>query len=379
MTTTMRSNTPFLSTFPGRYYYDAAIFEQEQERVFSAMWYYGCRADEVPLAGSYQVVNVGKESVIVARDKEGMLHAFLNVCRHRGARLCSEASGQLKGSIQCRYHAWTYGLDGRLIGAPNVMSDERFDRTMFGLLPVPLHVWEGLVFLNLAENPQPFEEQLNDPRVQSFGDVAPYERYQIGRLKVARSITYDVRANWKLIIENTLECYHCGPMHPELCALIPLYRSGKLFENGEMLEGAALGENVEAFATTGKASRPPLPGLLPVDTRRYYGFLLLPNVFINLLSDHVAIDTLVPLAPDRTLVTSAWLFDPNEMAKPTFDPSDAVGVLDLVNRQDWEVCELAQQGVTSRAYVRGGNYAPDEHHIRGFVEYVLEKLALGDC
>ncbi|HEV2580344.1 MAG TPA: aromatic ring-hydroxylating dioxygenase subunit alpha [Ktedonobacteraceae bacterium] len=371
---TTRTSTPFLSTFPGRYYYDQAIFELEQERVFSAMWYYACRADEVPLTGSYKVVTVGKESVIVARDKEGALHAFLNVCRHRGARLCSEAAGQLKGSIQCRYHAWTYGLDGRLIGAPNVMSDERFDKTRFGLMSVALHVWEGLVFLNLAENPQPFEEQLNDPRVQSFGDVAPYERYQIGHLKVAQSITYDVRANWKLIIENTLECYHCGPMHPELCALIPLYRSGKLFENGEMLEGAALGENVEAFTMTGKASRPSLPGLLPVDTRRYYGFLLLPNVFINLLSDHVAIDTLVPLAADRTLVTSAWLFDPDEMAKPTFDPSDAVGVLDLVNRQDWEVCELAQQGVSSRAYARGGNYAPDEHHIRGFVEYVLEKL-----
>jgi phenylpropionate dioxygenase-like ring-hydroxylating dioxygenase large terminal subunit len=374
MTTTMRSDALFLSTFPGRYYYDPAIFEQEQERLFSAMWYYACRADEVPHAGSYRVVTVGRESIVVARDRDGALHAFLNVCRHRGARLCSSASGQLKGSIQCRYHAWTYGLDGRLIGAPNVMSDERFDRTAYGLLPVALHAWEGLVFLNLSDNPPPFEQQLNDPRVQEFGDVAPYERYQIGRLKVAQTITYDVRANWKLIIENTLECYHCGTMHPELCALIPLYRTGKLFENGDMLQGAALGDNVEAFTITGKASRPPLPGLLPADTRRYYGFLLLPNVFINLLGDHVAIDTLAPLAPDRTLVTTAWLFDPDEMAKPAFDPSDAVAVLDVVNRQDWEVCELAQLGVTSRAYAHGGNYAPDEHHIRGFVEYVLEKL-----
>ncbi len=374
MTTTVRSNGPFLSTFAGRYYYDPAIFEQEQEHIFSAMWYYACHADDVPHAGSYRVVTVGRESIIVVRDKEGVLHAFLNVCRHRGARLCSEEAGHLKGSIQCRYHAWTYGLDGRLIGAPNVMSDEQFDKARFGLLPVALQVWEGMVFLNLAENPAPFEEQLNDPRVQEFGDVAPYERYQIGRLKVARSITYDVRANWKLIIENTLECYHCGPMHPELCALIPLYRTGRLFENGDMLQGAALGDNVEAFTITGKASRPPLPGLLPVDTRRYYGFLLLPNVFINLLSDHVAIDTLTPLAPDRTLVTTAWHFDPGEIAKSDFDPSDAVSVLDLVNRQDWEVCELAQQGVTSRAYAHGGNYAPDEHHIRGFVEYVLEKL-----
>ncbi len=187
-------------------------------------------------------------------------------------------------------------------------------------------------------------------------------------------LSYDVNANWKLIIENTLECYHCGPMHPELCALIPLYRSGQLFTDGDMMQGAALAEHVEAFTITGKASRPPLPGLLPEDTRRYYGFLLLPNVFINLLSDHVVIDSLTPLGPDRTRVTSDWLFDPGEMEKPGFDPTDAVSVLDLVNPQGWEVCELAQQGVTSRAYAQGGNYAPEEHHIRGFVEYVLEKL-----
>ena len=245
MTTTVRSNSPFLSTFPGRYYYDPAIFQEEQEHIFGKMWFYVGRADALPSPGSYRVVMVANESIIVVRDKEGQLHAFFNVCRHRGARLCNAESGQLKGSIQCKYHAWTYGLDGRLIGAPNVMSDEQFDRLCYGLLPVALHVWEGLIFLSLAENPQPFEEQLNDPKVQQFGDISPYERYQIGRLKLGKSITYDVQANWKLIIENTLECYHCGPMHPELCELIPLYRTGKVFADDDFSAGVLLGEQVE--------------------------------------------------------------------------------------------------------------------------------------
>ncbi len=374
MATTVRADTPFLSTFPGRYYYDPAIFAREQERIFSEMWFFVCRADTLPDPGAYKVVTVGRESIIVVRDKDGLLHAFLNVCRHRGARLCSQETGQLKGSIQCRYHAWTYGLNGGLIGAPNVMSDERFDRTAYGLIPVALQVWEGLIFLNLSDNSAPFEDQLHDPKVELFGDIAPYERYHIGRLQVGRSITYDVRANWKLIIENTLECYHCAPMHPELCALIPLYRTGKLFIDDDNSAGVALADHIEAFTLTGKASRPPLPGLLPEDTCRYYGLLLMPNVFINLLSDHAAIDTFQPLAPDLTRVTTDWLFDPETMSRPDFDPSDAVELLDLVNRQDWEVCELAQQGVTSRAYRHGGNYAPDEHHLRGFVDYVLEKL-----
>jgi len=374
MTTTVRSHSPFLSTFPGRYYYDPAIFEEEEERIFGEMWFFVCRADALPHPGSYQVVTVARESIIVVRDKDGQLHAFFNVCRHRGARLCNQDAGHLKGSIQCRYHAWTYGLDGRLIGAPNVMSDEQFDRTAYGLLPVALHVWEGLIFLNLADDPLPFEDQLNDPVVAQFGGVAPYQRYQVGRLKVGRSISYDVHANWKLIIENTLECYHCGLMHPELCALIPMYRTGQLYTDNAVDAGTALGEHVEAFSITGKASRPSLPGLLPEDKRRYYAFLFLPNVFINLLSDHVVIDTFQPQGPKLTRVTSDWLFDPAVMAQPNFDPSDAVEILDLVNKQDWEVCELTQKNMASRAFVHGGNYAPDEHHIRGFVEYVLAKL-----
>src|SRR2546430_15699547 len=129
MTTMVRSESLFLSTLPGRYDDDPAIYEFEQEKIFSYMWVCVGRAEPIPpKPGAYQVVIIGRESVIVVRNRAGVLQAFLNVCRHRGARLCSEATGQLKGSIQCRYHAWTYGLDGRLIGAPNIMSDEQIGR-----------------------------------------------------------------------------------------------------------------------------------------------------------------------------------------------------------------------------------------------------------
>jgi glycine betaine catabolism A len=369
-TTTHTTSSLFLSTFPGRYYYDPAIYEQEQTRIFSQMWVYAGVASSLPHPGDYKVVTVGNESVIVVRTKQGELKAFLNVCRHRGARLCTDTSGKLKGSIQCRYHAWTYGLDGTLIGAPNVLNLEEFDRTSYGLWPVALEIWEGLIWLNIADNPPSLADQLNDPVVYEFGGNGPVARYNIASLKVARTITYDVHTNWKLIMENTLECYHCGPMHPELCALLPMYRTGEIDNDN----GATLADDVEAFTITGKASRPPLPGLLPDDLRRYYGFFGMPNVFLNLLSDHVAIDALEPLGPALTRVTSSWLFDPEVMSRPDFDPMDAVEILDLVNRQDWVVCELAQQGVTSKAFERGGNYGPQEYHIRGFVDYILARL-----
>jgi Rieske 2Fe-2S family protein len=371
MTTMARSESLFVSTLPGCYYYDPALYAMELERIFSDMWVCVGRADTIPDPGSYQVVTVGQESVIVVRSRAGILHAFLNVCRHRGARLCIEASGQLKGSIQCRYHAWTYGLDGRLIGAPNVLNDEQFDRAAFGLLPVALEVWEGLIWLNLAEEPTPAAAQLNRPVLERFGDYARFARYGLGNLKLGKSISYDVRANWKLVLENFMECYHCGPMHPELCALLPGFKSGQVYTEGD---AATLADGVEAFSITGKASRPPLPGLDSKDQRSYYGIVMEPNVLLNLLGDHVVIHTLHPTEHDHTRIVCDWLFHPEAMAAPDFDPTDAVEIFDIVNRQDWEVCELTQLSLSSRAYRSGGVYVPTERHIRTLCDFILGKL-----
>jgi glycine betaine catabolism A len=373
MTTTARSESAFASTLPGHYYYDPAIFSQEQERIFSQMWVCVGRADAFTQPGSYQTVPLGRENVIVVRDKDQVLHAFLNVCRHRGARLCPEASGVLKGSIQCRYHAWTYALNGQLLGAPNVLNDEAFQALDFSLMPVALQVWEGLVWLNLADDPALLVQQIQPPIVERFsGRYEPFARYDLGQLKLGKSISYDVKANWKIILENFQECYHCGPTHPEFCQFFPQYKSGVAYVGDE---AAQLAPTMEAFSVTGKASRAHLPGLLPEDLRLYYGIIINPNILLNLFDDHVVIHTLTALAPDLTRVTCDWLFDQHEVERSDFDPTDAVELFDLVNRQDWEVCELTQMGMTSRAYRDGGVYVPVENHIRAFADFVLAKLA----
>jgi Rieske 2Fe-2S family protein len=361
------------STLPGRYYYDPTIYEREQERIFSQMWVCVGRAEALPHAGAYQTVTLEQESIIVIRNKGGVLNAFLNVCRHRGARLCTEATGQLKGSIQCRYHAWTYGLDGRLIGAPNVLNDAQFDRLAFGLIPVALEIWEGLIWLNLSDDPVSLSSQVNGPIIERFGSYIPFARYNLGELKAGKTITYDIRANWKLVLENFMECYHCGPMHPELCWLLPGFKTGKTYADGA---AATLAEGVEAFSITGKASRPPLPGLRPEDLRRYYGIVLVPNVLLNLLDDHVVVHRLCPDGPTRTRVICDWLFDPIVMTRRDFDPMDAVEIFDLVNRQDWEVCELTQLSMASKAFRSGGIYVPAEQHIRAFADFIEQKLDL---
>jgi Rieske 2Fe-2S family protein len=371
MSITVRSESPFLSTLPGRYYYDPAIYAQEQERIFSYLWFCVGRVEMLTTVGSYFVVTVGQESVIVVRSADETLHAFLNVCRHRGARLCPEVTGQLKGSIQCHYHAWTYGLDGRLIGAPNVLSSQQFDRRAYGLLPIALEVWEGFIWLSLADNPPAFEPQVREPVIERFGSYEPFSTYQLSKLRVGKSISYDVAANWKIIIENFLECYHCGPMHPELCHLLPGFKSGKSYGDGD---AATLAEGVEAFTITGKASRPLLPGLRPEDARRYYGLVCLPNMLLNLLPDHAVVHTLWPEGPTRTRIVCDWLFDATVMSQPGFEPMDAVEIFDIVNRQDWEVCTWTQQSMTSKAFRAGGVYVPAEHHIREFCDSILGML-----
>ncbi len=373
MVTIARPETAHVRTLPGRYYYDAAIFAEEQERVFSRSWSCVGRADAIAEPGQFFLATVGRESIIVLRDRAGDARAFFNVCRHRGARVCLQESGQLKNSMQCRYHAWTYGLDGRLIGAPNMKDDPDFDKSLFGLEPVALEVWEGLIFLKVepdADDGGGLADQLGDIYTR-------YARYHMGELAVGAAITYDVKANWKLLHENFSECGHCPVMHPELSALVPSFKAGVVSTYGS--GGAELGAGVESLTPTGRRSRPPLRGLAPEDLHRYYGMTTNPNLFLSFHPDYVLTHILRPLAADRTLVICDWLFDPRERQAPDFDPSDAVDTWDLVNRQDWEACEMTQGGMDSRVYAEGGVYAPLEAHIHLFNEYVLRKLGHVAC
>jgi len=363
---------PLTRTLPGRFYHDPALWQLEQERLFARVWVCVGRGDQFPAPGHFRTVRVGDESVLVVRGEDGALRAFLNVCRHRGAQLCPAERGQTR-TLQCRYHAWTYGLDGRLLRAPGLQDALDFDRGAFGLLPVALDTWEGLVWVSLGAAPPPLTDWILPQLAARLGDAGRVTAYRIGTLAVGRTLEYEVGANWKLVVENFMECYHCAPMHPELVRLLPAFRSGATQEYGL---GTRLADDAEALTVSGRAPAPPFPGLPPEHERHYYGMVVRPNVFLNLLPDHVIIHTLVPLAPDRSRVTCDWLFAPDAVARPGFDPADTVALFDRVNRQDWQVCEWVQASVRSRAFEAGGVYVPIERHIRGFNDWVLEELGV---
>jgi Rieske 2Fe-2S family protein len=369
-----QGSIPWQRTLPGHYYYDEAIYQREREQLWEKMWVCVGRADDAAAPGQFYTREVGSENVIVVRDRDGKLRAFLNVCRHRGARLCTQSCGQLKNSIQCKYHAWTYGLDGRLRGAPNVGQEVDLKTVDLNLISVALEEYAGYVWLNLLPNPQPLWEQIEPHLKKEFSDLSRLERFGIRDLKVGKRIEYHIAANWKLGVENFLECYHCAPMHPELCGLLPNFRKSNPPYEDEPGDGIRFAPDVEAFTLSGRGWRRRLPNLLDSDDRRYHACVLPPNVFLNLLPDHVIVHVEHPAGPRQTRITCDWLFHPDAMAEPGFDADEVVQTFDLVNRQDWEVCELAQQGIGSRAFRQGGYYVNCEAHIAAFRDMILERV-----
>ncbi|HYX80877.1 MAG TPA: aromatic ring-hydroxylating dioxygenase subunit alpha, partial [Gemmatimonadales bacterium] len=182
-------------TLPGRYYTSAEVFAEEHERVFARQWICIGRDASLAAPGDYQLVDIAGESLIVLRDQSGERRAYYNVCRHRGTRLCEAPRGRLSETIQCPYHAWTYALDGRLIGAPHMNEVDGFDKKNYPLHRVTLHEWAGFLFVNLDPHAVSAE--------QWFVPLAGrFDRYNLPRLRTVRRIEYDVRANWKLILQN---------------------------------------------------------------------------------------------------------------------------------------------------------------------------------
>lgn len=339
------------ASLASRYYVDPAIYQRERERFFLGQWLCAGREEELPEPGDYELRDVAGESVIVVRDRGGEVRAFYNVCRHRGSVLCEAPRGRFpRHGITCPYHAWTYGLDGRLQGTPHLVRMPEFRKADYPLYPVHTALWEGFVWLNLATDPPPLREALG-------GLWTYFARYRIATLRRAHRIEYDVAANWKLLVENFGECYHCPTIHPELNRGTPYLGGGTARLEGEgAWRGGAWMELVDGFATLtirGEARRPPFAGLAPEDLRRVYYNTIYPNMFLSLHPDYVLTHTLWPAGADRTRIVCEWLFAPEAMAADGFDPTDAVEFWDLTNRQDWHVSELAQRGNRSRAHVQG--------------------------
>jgi Rieske 2Fe-2S family protein len=311
---------------------------------------------QIAQAGDYFVQEVAGESLIIARDQISEVRAFYNVCRHRGTRLCEDRAGH-SSTIQCPYHAWTYALDGRLVGAPHMTGETvpGFDKADYSLHAVSSALWEGFIFVNLGEAPASLEKWFAPLQ-------GKFSNWNLPRLRSANRIEYDVRANWKLIFENYSECYHCPGVHPMLSKVSPYDSAENDLTEGpflggfmKIMKGASLTMSGQACALP--VDHPPSPSYGAAgeqeEKERVFYYSIFPNMLLSLHPDYVMVHQLWPQSPERTLITCDWFFHPDAAEQSNFKPEDAIEFWDMTNKQDWHVCELSQQGIASRAYQPG--------------------------
>jgi glycine betaine catabolism A len=357
-------------TLEQKYFVSPEIFADEQRKIFSKQWVSVGHQSQIAKPGDYFVIEVGGESLIVIRDSKFEIRSFYNVCRHRGTRLKEDACGH-SSAIQCPYHAWTYGLDGRLIGAPHMDEVPGFEKADYPLHPMSLGVWEGFIFVNLVDKNASTERR--DYSLEEW--FAPlngkFSHWNVPMLRSAKRIEYDVRANWKLMFENYSECYHCPAVHPQLQKVSPYDSAENDLREGPFLGGFMKINPGKSLTMSGNACAAFVGKIENLQQVFYYS--IFPNILLSLHPEYVMVHQLWPQSPERTLILCDWLFHPEAFERPDFHPDDAVEFWDMTNKQDWHVCELSQQGIASRAY-EPGPYSSRESIPAAWDKYYLRAI-----
>lgn len=348
-------------------YMSESHFRQELSLVVRRSWQYAGHESQLRRPGQYIAVELGETSVIVARDSSGELNAFHNVCRHRGAQLVDAGCGSVRRFV-CPYHQWSYGTDGSLRGASKMPTT--LNKESFGLRPVHVRSWQGLILVNLSDDPEPITELFGE----SEDIIGPFG---LADARVAHTIDYDVEANWKIVWENSQECYHCNANHPEFirsCEIEPLaqdtYKATAIRRSPDyrvqtlefpLREGA-----VSLTMDGAPASSKPM-GRFAGGLDSYTAAVHLKPSFAMVCSpDYAMIMAERPMGVDTTRVSTTWLVAGDAVEGEHYDLDNLIKVWDATNRQDWELCERTQRGVSSPWYLPGPLAPGDESGVAGF-------------
>jgi Rieske 2Fe-2S family protein len=356
----LRAGEVFTS-FPREYYLSPEWFEREMELVFSRQWLYAGHESEIPHAGDFMLREVGDESILITRGAD-QLHAMFNVCRHRGAQLCQQSKGNARKFV-CPYHRWTYDLDGRLTAAP-AMPDT-FEPEHYPLFRAHVRSWNGMVFINLSEDtPEPLDQILKPAEVS-------FARFDVGTCKVAHTITYSIVANWKLVLDNFMECYHCPGTHPEFCRTFDLKRNpGGVLETCDSLLDFGdfmLKPGAKSSTMSGEpVCRRLMGSLTEDDLPASVALTFRPTSSAILFGDYGIVFDFQPVSPAETRVRCQWLVAGDAEQGRDYDVEPVIALWDITNRQDWILCEITQKGVRSRHFVPGPNCLEQEPAVEVF-------------
>ncbi len=353
------------TSLPGEAYTSEALLSWERERFFERGWVCAGRAADLARPGDQKGVAVGGETVLLVRGDDGVLRGFFDVCRHRGHQLLERGARASRPAIVCPYHAWSYRLDGRLRAAPRFGDLSADHPAREGLVPVRVALWNGWVFADVGGEAPELAAWLGTGGMDEL--LAPYG---LADLMVGASHDYEVAANWKLVVENYHECYHCPSIHPELCRVTPPDSGDNFASTGPWVGGSmTLRPHADTMSLDGHSGGPPLPGLREEQRRQVLYLGLFPNLLLSLHPDYALTHRIEPLAPGKSRIECQWLFPAASVAADGFDPSWAVDFWDLTNRQDWGACESVQRGAASRGY-RQGPLGWAEGAVRDFLTIV---------
>jgi glycine betaine catabolism A len=387
MQSRLRSRRKFYS-LPQPFYTDPGYYELDLQAIFHRQWIFAGLTCEIAEPGQYLTVTIGRSSVILLRDHAGEIRGFFNTCRHRGSKICDAEHGSAP-HLTCPYHSWTYDLTGRLIGAGRM--HEGFDPSGIALKPVSVETVGGTLYVCLAEKPPDFSAYRRA--------IEPFlEPHDLANAKVAHEMHLIENGNWKLVMENSRECYHCAVQHPELVrTFLDRYdaRSPEadpaIKAYWERCEAAGLPSGVVAsdqfrvsrlpftrgaVSTTmdGKPAVARLLGNVPhgdIGSARWVHY---PSTFNHALGDYAFTVRMLPLGPDRTLVTSKWLVHRDAQEGRDYDLQRLIEVWAVTNDQDRRLVERNQEGVRSLAYQPGPYSQTQEGGVIAFVEWYCRTM-----
>ncbi len=387
-----------------QFHNDEVVHRLDLDRIWRTGWLFAGHACEIPRPGDYFLVEVEADSVIVIRGDGGAVHALHNVCRHRGSLLCTEPCGHV-ARLVCPYHQWTYGLDGRLVAWRGMQAELK--KEDFRLHTIHVQEVEGLIFISLAKKPLPFDaaRECLSPLLKPQG---------FGRAKVARTVDYLVKANWKLVWENNRECYHCNVNHPQyIKANFDHYNTDDTTTRIREQIACVVARSDRNWATAGlapthkqtgmtkfpdagrgiwfSANRTPLvDGWVSesMDGKQvaplmgdYQGpdvgtlrIRTLPNFWNHSSCDHSVSTRLLPAGPQLTAIRVWWLVDEKAVEGRDYDLAKLLPFWQLTSEQDWLICERQQKGINSSAYTPGPYSTFKEYNVDGFVRWYLNML-----
>ncbi|WP_136253541.1 aromatic ring-hydroxylating oxygenase subunit alpha [Onishia niordana] len=393
-TTEMLANRQPQHSLPQPFYNDERLFALDMQEIFEKEWLFAGMTCEIPSKGNYMTLDVGDNPIVIVRGNNGEVHAFHNVCRHRGSRLCVTDKGKV-AKLVCPYHQWTYELDGRLLFAGSDMGKD-FDLSSHGLKPVHVRTGGGYIFISLAE-----EAPAIDEFVESLDHyLAPYD---MENLKVAAESSLIEECNWKLVLENNRECYHCNGAHPELLNSLqefddtddpratPAYKElvarkqadweaqgvpYKLTRLGRRnrLTRTPLLNGVESMTMDGKRASKKLMGNLESADLGSLRILHLPNSWNHFMGDHAVVFRVLPLGPQKTVVTTKWLVHKEAVEGVDYEPEQMRKVWDATNAQDRNLAEENQRGINSKSYQPGPYSETFEFGVIDFVDWYSERM-----